>query len=58
VKVGLTKKGRLLYRVHSQFHSIMVNNCVEDLNEEEHKALAKALGKLSIFLKEKYNLID
>ncbi|MDD3571305.1 MAG: MarR family transcriptional regulator [Lachnospiraceae bacterium] len=57
VKIGLTKKGRLLYRVHAQFHRTMVNNCVEDLNEEEHKVLAKALGKLSIFLKEKYNLL-
>ncbi len=58
VKIGLTKKGRLLFRVHSQFHNVMVSSCVEDLTQEEMNVLTKALGKLNIFLKEKYNLID
>jgi len=58
VKIGLTKKGRLLYRVHEQFHLTMVNNCVSNLTMEESKILANSLGKLNTFLKEKYNLID
>lgn len=58
VKIGLTKKGRLLFRVHSQFHSVMVNSCVEDLTLEENEILGRSLGKLHTFLKEKYNLID
>ena len=58
VKVGLTKKGRLLFRLHSQFHATMVNSCVEGLTEKEQEILTKSLVKLNMFLKEKYNLID
>lgn len=56
VKVGLTKKGRLLYRVHEKFHADMVKTAIADLSPEEDLALRKSLSKLSVFLKEKYNL--
>lgn len=56
VKVGLTKKGRLLYRVHEKFHADMVKTAISDLTEEENLALRKSLSKLNVFLKEKYNL--
>ena len=56
VKVGLTKKGRLLYRVHEKFHADMVKTAIFDLTEEEDLALRKSLSKLNVFLKEKYKL--
>ena len=56
VKVGLTKKGRLLYRVHEKFHVDMVRNAISDLTDDENIVLRKSLSKLNIFLKEKYNL--
>ncbi len=56
VKVGLTKKGRLLYRVHEKFHADMVKMAISDLTTEEDLALRKSLSKLNVFLKEKYNL--
>ncbi|MBO8433957.1 MAG: MarR family transcriptional regulator [Tyzzerella sp.] len=56
VKVGLTKKGRLLYRVHEKFHTDMVKTAIANLSAEEDIALRKALENLSAFLKENYNL--
>ena len=49
VKVGLTKKGRLLYRVHAQFHLDMVNSCTDDFSSQELEILEKALGKLNVY---------
>ena len=56
VLIQLTKKGRLLYRVHQKFHSDMVKASIEGLSEEEEIVLSKALSKLNLFLKEKYSL--
>ena len=58
VMVGLTRKGKLAYRVHEKFHSDMVKYTIEGLNEEEEKVLINSLDKLSNFLKQKYNLKD
>ena len=49
VKVGLTKKGRLLYRVHAQFHLDMVNSCTDDFSSQELEILEKALEKLNVY---------
>ena len=54
VKVRLTKKGRLLYRVHAQFHLDMVKNCTKHLTDEEIQVLYKALKKLDGFMKSEY----
>ena len=56
VKIKLTKKGKLAYRIHEKFHSDMINATIESLTEEEERVLVKSLEKLNIFLKSKYNL--
>ncbi len=56
VKLGLTKQGRLLYRVHATFHRNMVRATIEGLSEGEEKLLCKSLEKLNTFLIHKYNL--
>ena len=50
VKIRLTKKGKLLYRVDEQFHKNMVKATIEGLSEEEKKVLSQALTKLNTFL--------
>ncbi|HIY58631.1 MAG TPA: MarR family transcriptional regulator [Candidatus Tetragenococcus pullicola] len=52
VKLGLTKKGRLLYRVHQQFHIEMVRAVLTDMEDTESEALIKALDNLHNFLLE------
>lgn len=56
VRVRLTKKGRLLYRVHDKFHMDMVKSCIVGLDNNEEIILSNALYKLNIYLKEKYSL--
>ncbi|WP_414840348.1 MarR family winged helix-turn-helix transcriptional regulator [Carnobacterium sp. TMP28] len=52
VRLGLTNKGRLLYRVHDKFHRNMVNETVMGMKEEEAAILIKGLRNLHSFLDE------
>ncbi|WP_102399305.1 MarR family winged helix-turn-helix transcriptional regulator [Haloimpatiens massiliensis] len=56
VKIELTRKGKLAYRVHEKFHSDMVKATIEGLTKEEEGILIKSLDKLNNFFKEKYHL--
>ena len=57
VVIGLTKKGRLLYRVHDKFHKDMVRETINGMSEDETRILAEALGRLNDFLTEKYSIV-
>ncbi|EAE5953716.1 MarR family transcriptional regulator, partial [Listeria monocytogenes] len=46
VKLGLTKKGKLLFRVHQHFHREMVKNILKGMEQEEEQALLRALKNL------------
>ncbi|MHC5248917.1 fatty acid biosynthesis transcriptional regulator FabT [Enterococcus sp. HY326] len=50
VKLGLTKKGKLLFRVHQHFHRQMVKNILTGMEKDEETALLKALKNLHDFL--------
>ncbi|MDN6618014.1 MAG: MarR family transcriptional regulator, partial [Enterococcus sp.] len=52
VKLGLTKKGRLIFRVHQHFHMQMVKSILEGMDSEESVALQKALENLHDFLQD------
>lgn len=56
VKIGLTKKGKLAFRVHEKFHLDMIKETIEGLSVEEETVLANALTKLNKFFKSKYYL--
>ena len=57
VLIGLTKKGRLLYRVHDKFPKDMVRETINGMSEDETRILAEALGRLNDFLTEKYSIV-
>ena len=52
VILGLTKKGRLLYRLHRKFHEKLVLKTIEGMNAEEMAVLVKGLHNLYDFLHE------
>lgn len=52
VKLGLTKKGKLAWRVHESFHRHMVMSMLEGLKEEEYQILIRSLQGLDRFLDE------
>ncbi len=54
VKVRLTKKGRLLYRIHAQFHIQLIKNCTQNLTKEEINLLYGALKKLDRYIKNEF----
>ncbi|MDN5952706.1 MAG: winged helix DNA-binding protein [Loigolactobacillus coryniformis] len=52
IHLGLTRKGRLMYRLHQSFHRQMVQSFLKDLNEQEVTLVEKALDNLQHFLDE------
>lgn len=52
VKLGLTKKGKLLFRVHQHFHREMVKGVLNNMTADEEQALLKALKNLHGFLQD------
>ncbi|WP_061840950.1 MarR family winged helix-turn-helix transcriptional regulator [Tetragenococcus halophilus] len=51
VKLGLTKKGRLIFRVHQRFH-MNGKSILQGMDNEESVALQKALENLHSFLQD------
>ena len=56
VYLALTKKGRLLFRVHEKFHKDMVKATIYGMDQNEAQVLASALSHLNEFLTEKYSI--
>lgn len=52
VYLTLTKKGRLLNRLHNKFHKNMVSQIVEDMDDNDMEALMSGLKNLHKFLEE------
>ena len=52
VHLSLSKKGRLVYRLHRRFHKSMVMRITEGFNDEELKVMSKGLENLHAFLEE------
>lgn len=53
VKINLTKRGKLAYRIHEKFHLDLARKTVEGLTEKEN-ILIESLRKLSELLNSKY----
>ncbi|GAA0116700.1 MarR family winged helix-turn-helix transcriptional regulator [Clostridium senegalense] len=54
VKISLTNKGKLVYRIHQKFHTDMIGSTIEGLTKEEELLLISSLDKVNKFFKEKY----
>ncbi|NLI89470.1 MAG: MarR family transcriptional regulator [Epulopiscium sp.] len=57
VEINLSKKGRLAYKIHEEFHREMVKNMIEGLSIEGNEILIHSLSNLNNFFKEKYKLV-
>ena len=51
VLVSLTEKGKRVYRKHQQFHEVLVQSIVAQLNDEEKVVLEKVLTNLNKYFK-------
>lgn len=51
VKLALTQKGRLLFRLHDKFHRDMVRETIAEMGEEQTEILIHGLKNLHKFLR-------
>lgn len=56
VRIKLTKRGKLAYRIHEKFHSNMIRETISGLTENEEQVLVNSLEKLNVFFKNSYEL--
>ncbi|VJT14367.1 transcription regulator, MarR family [Streptococcus pneumoniae] len=52
VHLHLTKKGRLIHRLHKRFHKAMVEKIIDGMSEEEIAVMGKGLTNLYQFLED------
>ncbi|MGQ7408998.1 fatty acid biosynthesis transcriptional regulator FabT [Streptococcus suis] len=52
IHLYLTKKGRLVYRLHRRFHNEMVKQITDGMDETEYQVMKKGLMKLYHFLED------
>ena len=52
VHLHLTKKGRLVHRLHKRFHKAMVESIIEGMSPEELDVMSKGLTNLYQFLED------
>ncbi|HFI0055971.1 MarR family transcriptional regulator [Streptococcus suis] len=52
IHLYLTKKGRLVYRLHQRFHNEMVKQITDGMDETEYQVMKKGLMKLYHFLED------
>lgn len=50
IRLGLTNRGRLIYRAHDSFHRHMVKKFIEGFDEEQIAIIERALLNLRAFL--------
>lgn len=54
VRIQLTKKGKLAFRMHNKFHKLLVDRLTDPLNEKEKQILLDMLMGISGFVGEQY----
>lgn len=52
VRIKLTKKGKLAYRLHLKFHTLLVDRITQPLTEEEKNILIRVLTNVASFVDE------
>lgn len=57
VFLELTKKGKLVYKIHERFHYLMVKETVNGFDENDQQLLIRALDNLHTFLMNKLSLL-
>lgn len=58
VKIGLTKQGKEVYRIHEQFHSNLAAALTKNLTSQEKVGVVKAMANLEDFIEQDYKKND
>ncbi len=52
VRIQLTRKGKLAYRIHLKFHTMLVERMTSNLMENERNLLIRVLSNVTMFIEE------
>lgn len=55
VRIQLTRKGKLAFRMHNKFHTLLVDRLTDPLNEKQRQVLLDTLMAISDFVGEQYH---
>jgi len=55
VRINLTRRGKLAYRMHSKFHSLLVRRIMEPLEPDQQVLLTKMITNIDKFISEQYS---
>ncbi len=54
VRIQLTKKGKLAFRMHHKFHTLLIDRLTEPLDDEQKQILLSTLTGIANFVGEQY----
>jgi len=54
VRIELTHKGKLAYRMHNKFHTLLVDRLTSPLSEMQQQSLLDTLQGIALFINEQY----
>jgi len=54
VRIELTKKGKLAYRMHNKFHNLLVDRLISPLDEPQRDVLMQTLACIAEFITDQY----
>ena len=56
VRLGLTHKGRVVYRAHQEFHRDLTHNLLKDMQDSEVQTVRRAIHNLVSYLRNVRNI--
>ena len=54
VRIHLTRRGKLAFRMHSKFHTLLVKRIMDPLDSEKQEILAEMVMNIDRFISEQY----
>lgn len=55
VRIRLTRQGKLAYRMHAKFHTLLVKRLLDPLGEQEKERLIRLVRDIDEFIAEQYH---
>lgn len=55
VRIRLTRQGKLAYRMHAKFHTLLVRRLLDPLDESEKQRLVSLVKNIDEFIAEQYH---
>lgn len=58
VKIGLSKQGKEVYRIHKEFHSQLAQAMTQGFTQEENRVVERAVSNIEAFVEKGYKELE